>query len=127
MRLRRLHIVLVGLAIVAVWLVFVFARALGDVDRATARHQTVANEATTLQTRLDADRRELALVQTDAFQRLQARAYGLGAPGEVVFSLPQDAPPPPAIAPLGGGQTAAASADDEGTPLDAWLRLIFGS
>src|SRR3954447_4111418 len=125
-RLRRLHLVLIGLAIIGVWLVFVFSRALGDVDHATSRHQTVAEEASALQARLDADRRELVLVQTDAFQRLQARAYGLGAPGEVVFTLPQDAPSPPAIAPLGSGQAATTSVEDA-TPLDAWLRLIFGS
>ena len=80
-RLRRLHLVLIGLAIIGVWLVFVFARALGDVDHATSRQQTVADEASALQARLDADRRELVLVQTDAFQRLQARAYGLGGRG----------------------------------------------
>jgi hypothetical protein len=126
-RLRRLHLVLIGLAIVGVWLVFVFARALGDVDHATSRQQAVAEEASTLQARLEADRRELLLVQTDAFQRLQARAYGLGGPGEVVFSLPQDAPSAPPITPLGGGQRSATSATDSVTPLDVWLRLIFGN
>jgi hypothetical protein len=126
-RLRRLHLVLIGLAIIGVWLVFVFARALGDVDHATSRQQAVAEEASTLQARLDADRRELLLVQTDAFQRLQARAYGLGGPGEVVFSLPQDAPSPPPITPLGGGQRSATGTTDSVTPLDAWLRLIFGN
>jgi hypothetical protein len=127
-RLRRLHFVLIGIAIVAVWLVFVFARALGDLDRATARQQAIAAEATTLALRLDADHRELELVQTDAFQSLQARAYGMGAPGEVVFSLPQDAPPPPAITPLGGStQAAATRAADGKTPLDAWLYILFGN
>jgi len=118
--------VLIGLGIVAVWLVFVFAHALGDVDHATARQQGIASEAAALQQRLDADRRELALVQTDAFQRLQARAYGMGAPGEVVFSLPLDAPSPAPITPLGAGQTTMAPDSEPATPLDAWLRLLFG-
>src|SRR3954469_21571177 len=128
--LGRLHFVLIGIAIVAVWLIFVFARALGDLDRATARQHSIATEAATLQARLDADHRELALVQTDAFQRLQARAYGLGGPGEIVFSLPQDAPSAPPITPLGGGQSSASDAQDATdatTPLDAWLKLLFGS
>jgi cell division protein FtsB len=125
-RLRRLHLVLMLIAVVGVWLVFVFARALGDVDRATARQAQIDSEAVTLQQRLDADHRELLLVQTDAFQRLQARAYGMGAPGEVVFSLPQDAPPAVPISPLGGGQTVATSADPA-TPLDAWLKILFGN
>lgn len=124
-RPRRLHFVLIGIAIVAVWLVFVFARALGDLDRATARQQTIAAEAAVLEARLDADHREMQLVQTDAFQRIQARAYGLGEPGELIFTLPQDPPPPP-ITPLGGTTPASATAT-ESTPLDAWLYILFGN
>src|SRR6478735_6266977 len=73
---RRAWIAIAVIAIVSVWLTFVFGKTLSDVNKATARHQVVATEAATLQARLDADRREQALVQTDAFQRLQARAYG---------------------------------------------------
>jgi hypothetical protein len=126
-RPRRLHAALIVLAVVGVWLVFVFGRALGDVDRATARQQTVATEAAALQARLDGDKRELVLVQTDAFQRLQARAYGLGAAGEQAFSLEAGAPSPPPITPL--GQTSAADAGNAGvgTPLDAWLSILFGN
>ena len=126
-RPRRLHAALIALAVIAVWLVFVFGRSLGDVDHATARQQTVSAEAATLQTRLDADKRELVLVQTDAFQRLQARAYGLGAAGEQAFSLEPGAPSPPPITPL--GQTSAAGATDAGagTALDAWLKILFGN
>ena len=114
------------MAIIGVWLVFVFARALGDVNRATDKQQVIGAEAAILQQRLDADRAELFLVQTDAFQRLQARAYGMGGPGEVIFSLPQDAPLPQPIVPLGGVQ----SRSDEPaavTPLDAWLKILFGN
>jgi hypothetical protein len=114
------------MAIVGVWLVFVFARALGDVDRATDKQHAINAEAATLQQRLDADHRELLLVQTDAFQQLQARAYGLGAPGEVVFSLPQDAPSPPPIVPLGADR-AQQSSSETVTPLDAWLKILFGN
>jgi hypothetical protein len=128
-RLRWVHLLVVGIAIVAVWLVLVFARALGDVDKATTRQQGVAAEATTLQQRLDADHRELLLVQTDAFQRMQAREYGMGAAGEVVFSLPQDAPSPAPITLLGGATaqgTSATRASPAASPLDAWLKLLFG-
>lgn len=103
----------------------VFANALGDVDRASSRQRAIAAETAQQQARLDADKRELALVQTDAFQRLQARAYGLGAPGEIVFSLPADAPSPASITPLGATDAKPTAADVE-TPLDAWLGLLFG-
>jgi cell division protein FtsB len=122
-----MHLVLIGLGIIAVWLVFVFAGSIGDIDRATARQQQVTNEANTIQARMDADKRELAIVQTDAFQRLQARAYGMGATGETVFSLPSDAPLPPPITPLGASSAVASSATTPQTPLDAWLSLLFGN
>lgn len=121
-----MHLVLVALAVVSVWLVFVFARALGDVDRATARQAQITSEASTLQARLDADRRELQLVQTDAFQRLQARAYGLGAAGEQAFALAPGAPSPAPITPLGGARPAGSLDAPVQTPLDAWLQILFG-
>jgi hypothetical protein len=127
LRPRRIHVFLVALAIVSVWIVFVFARALGDLDRASARQAGIASEANALQARLDADRRELQLVQTDGFQRLQARSYGLGAPGEQVFSLGPGAPSPPPIVPLGGLQPAGTTDAGAQTPLDAWLNILFGN
>jgi hypothetical protein len=123
--LRRLHIVLIAIAIIGVWLVFVFARALSDLDRATARQRTIAAEAATLEARLEADRREQEIVQTDAFQSILARAYGLGGPGEIVFSLPADAPSPAPITPLGGARQNQPA--DDSAPLDAWLNIIFGN
>ena len=128
-RPRRVHLALVAIAIVSVWLVLVFTRSLSDLSRASGVEQSIVDESATLSMRLTADRRELALVQTDSFQRLQARAYGLGEPGELVFSLEADAPAPPPITPLGQSSSAADSASDvpAGPPLDAWLELLFGS
>jgi len=122
-RLTRTHLAIAAMAVIAVWLVIVFARAIADVDRATTLQQSVADESAALTQQLAADRRELELVQTDAFQRIQARAYGLGESGEQVFSLPADAPSPPAIVPL--GSTTSAN-DVPTTPLDAWLEILFG-
>ena len=126
LRLRRTHVVLIVVGIIAVWLVFVFAGSIGDVDRATARQQQVTNEVNTIQARLNADKRELEIVQTDSFQGLQARAYGMGEPGEKIFSLPSDAPSPQPITPLGASSAAAPNATTAQTPLDAWLSLLFG-
>ena len=123
LRPGRTHLVALMLAIVAIWVVAVFARALTDLDRAKVQHQAVAAESSALQLRLDADRRELGLVQTDGFQSLQARAYGLGGPGEQVFSLAAGAPEPPPIVPLGQNTASALPV----SPLDSWLELLFGS
>jgi len=124
-KLRRIHFVLIALGVVAIWLVFVFAKALSDVDHATTVHQSIAAETQALQARLDAVHREQQIVQTDAFQRMQGRAYGMGATGEIVFALPANAPSPAPIAPLGAA--AAKGASDAVTPLDEWLSILFGN
>jgi hypothetical protein len=122
LRPGRTQIVAVVLVIVGFWLVIGFGRALGQLNDATQRQQAAAAENLTLEAQLEAGRRELMLVQTDAFQSLQARAVGMGQNGELVFVLTSDAPPPE-IVPLG---RAAAPAANQ-TPLEAWLELLFGS
>ena len=122
LRPRRSQLLALGLLVVAFWLVLVFGRALGQLNEATQRQHTAASEAAALQLQLEAGRRELALVQNDAFQLLQARALGMGGPGELVFTLSGDVPPP-AIVPL--SQSDAASVKTG--PLEAWLELLFGN
>lgn len=122
MRPRRAQILAIILIVLAFWLLVTFGRALGQLNDATQREATAAAETRTLQAQLEAGRRELMLVQTDAFQALEARALGMGGSGEKIFALTADAPPPPAIVPL--GQDSAASATK--SPLDAWLELLFG-
>ena len=123
LRPNRTQILAVGLVIVGFWLVIVFAHALGQLNDATQRQLAAQTEAQTLQAQLDAGRRELVLVQTDAFQQMQARALGMGQNGEKVFSLTSDAPPPAAIVPLG----RAAPPGLRQTPLESWLELLFGN
>ena len=62
------------------------------------------------------------LVQTDAFLAMQARGYGMGGPSEQAFGLAPGAPDAPRIVPLGGEVTSAV----DRTPLESWLRLLFG-
>ena len=122
LRPNRTQVVAVGLVILTFWLVLVFGNALGQLNDATRRAAVAASEAQTLQMQLDAGRRELALVQTDAFQQMQARALGMGGPGERIFALTADSPTPPAIVPLGQNSATLATK----SPLEAWLELLFG-
>lgn len=120
--LRRLHVAALVVAISIVLVLMVFARALSDGSTVNERAASMRAENARLQEQLTARRREVDLIKGDAFMRLQARAYGLGEPGERVFGLAADAPPPPSITPLGAGP-----AEDQPTsPLDAWLELFFG-
>jgi cell division protein FtsB len=120
--LRRLHLVAVVAAISIVLVLMVFARALSEASAVNERAARMRAENAVLQEQLTARQHEVQLIQGDAFLRVQARAYGLGEPGERVFGLPVDAPAPPSIIPLG-----AAPAEGRPTsPLDAWLELLFG-
>lgn len=121
LRPARNYLLIIGLALLAVWLVLVFGRALTQLNEASERAAAVSAESAALQARLEAGQRELELVQTDSFQSLQARSYGLGAEGERAFGLEADAPPPPPIVPLG-----TESATVSRTPLEAWLGVLFG-
>lgn len=118
----RSYLVVSLIVIVAIWVVFMFGRALTQLNEATQRAAAVQNETVVLHDRLEQAQRELELVQTDAFLSLQARGYGMGEPGERAFGLAPDAPAPPAIVPLGGEAASTVGR----TPLESWLRLLFG-
>jgi hypothetical protein len=110
-------------AVVVVWVVLVFARAVMDSSAATDRVGALRGENASLEAELDAGRRELELIRDPRFIAQQARAFGIGEAGERAFALPVDAPPAPSIRPLGS------TLDDERprAPLEAWLDLLFGS
>jgi hypothetical protein len=120
---RRSQLLLVLLIVLGFWLVLVFGRTLTELNETTDRVAAVAAETEELNARLDAGRRELVLVQADSFQRLQARSFGMGEPGEVVFSLESGTVGPAPIVPIAGAGTDPES----GSPLDAWLDLLFGN
>jgi hypothetical protein len=119
----RSHVALIVLIVVASWVVLSFGRTITSLNAATDRQAALTAETAALTARLEAGHREMELIQTDAFQALQARAYGIGAPGEIAFSLDAAAPPAPQVTPLGGD----ANSGTPQAPLDAWLGLIFGN
>lgn len=120
-KLTRAHLVAVVITVVALWVVLSFGRTITALNSATDREQQLADETTQLAAQLEASQRELALVQTDGFQAHQARAFGIGRPAEVNFSLEPGAPSPEPVIALGSEGNRAAPQ----TPLDAWLRLLF--
>lgn len=103
-------------------MVLIFGSALADVNAAHRRAEQTRADSAALQARLDQGRAEVGLIQTDAFLRLQARAYGMGERGERAFALEAGTPLIDPVLPLGTAPEPPAA----DSPLDDWLQLLFG-
>jgi hypothetical protein len=90
-----------GAAVVGVWLVVVFAGILARADELEASQRVEQEEVESLTIHAELADREIEFVETDAFVQQAARGEGYGGEGERAFRLPDDAPPPPTIRPLG--------------------------
>jgi len=121
---RRRTAMMIG-ALVAVWVVIVFARQVGAASAATARAEQMATDNAALTTEVDAMARELSQIQQPGFVQQVARAYGLGGRKEIAFALAPDAPPLADDAP-GSASHRVGSEAARVSPLDRWLTLLFG-
>jgi cell division protein FtsB len=121
---RRRIAILLG-ALLAAWVVILFARQVGEASEATARAEAMRASSVALQAEVAALEQELALIQRQAYIEQAAREYRLGRPEEVPFALADDAPVLAADAP--GSATVRLGTEREApTPLDSWARLLFG-
>jgi hypothetical protein len=68
---------------------------------------------------------ELDLIGRQAYIGQQARGYRLGTSKEIPFTLADDAPPLPTDAP-GSAGVRLGSTVEHSTPLESWVRLLFG-
>lgn len=121
-RISRRSAAIAACLLAAIWLVFVFGSALADVSAANHRVEQVRADNAALVQHVQEGRAEIDLIRTDAFLRLQARAFGMGLPGERAFALAAGTPQVAAIVPLGSTPELPASR----SPLDEWLQLLFG-
>jgi hypothetical protein len=120
---RRLAILL-G-ALVAAWIVLLFARQVGDASAASGRAEAMVVENAARHSEIAGLERELERIQQRRFILLQARAHGLGGHKEIAFTLDPGAPPLPADAP--GSASSRVGAPAALSPLDSWLNILFGS
>lgn len=123
--LTRRRIALLIAALVAAWVIVLFARQVGEASEASTRADQMRAQNEVLAADVAALEQEVALIQRQAYIEQQAREYRLGAPRERPFILADDAPPLAADAP---GTAATRLGADAGaaTPLDSWLDLLFG-
>jgi hypothetical protein len=112
-------------ALLAAWIVLLFARQVGDASAASSRAEAMISENAIQHGEIAALERELDRIQQRRFILQQARAHGLGGHKEIAFTLDPDAPPLPADAPGSAALRVGAAASV--TPLESWLSILFGS
>jgi hypothetical protein len=112
-------------AFVAVWIVVVFARQVGDAQAASNRAIQVAEDNAALAAEVQALEGELALIVQPEYVGIEARGVGLGNPKEIPFTLDPSVPSAVDGAP-GSASVRLGAAADRRTPLESWLSLLFG-
>ena len=121
---RRRVALLLG-ALVAAWVIVLFARQVGEASEATARADAMRAANARLEIDVSALEDELTLIQRQAFIGQAARGYRLGTPQEIPFTLAEDAPPLPDDAP-GSAAGRLGTTTERPRPIDSWVRLLFG-
>lgn len=112
-------------AVVAAWVIVVFARQVGEASAAGARAAGLADANAALAAQVEALDQELVRIQDPAYIGQQARGQRMGNGREVPFQLAAGAPPLPDDAP-GSASVRVGAVRDRPTPLEAWLDLLFG-
>jgi hypothetical protein len=121
---QRRVAILLG-ALVAAWIILLFARQVGDAAAASSRAEAMIAENAVRHAEIAGLERELDRIQQRRFILLQARAHGLGGHKEIAFTLDKDAPPLPPDAP--GSAALRVGAPTTVSPLESWLSMLFGS
>jgi hypothetical protein len=120
---RRRTAILLGV-LLAGWVIILFARQVGDASAATGRAEAMIVANTAKRTELAGLELELERIQEQRFIVQQARAFGLGGPKEIAFTLQAGAPPVDANAPGSAGLRVGAHTSV--SPLESWLTALFG-
>jgi hypothetical protein len=121
---QRRMAVMLG-ALIAAWIVLLFARQVSDAAAASSRAEAMIVENAQRHAEIAALERELDRIQQRRFVLVQARAHGLGGHKEIAFTLDPDAPPLPDDAP--GSAASRVGAPAAVSPLESWLGILFGS
>lgn len=124
--LTRRRIAFVLAALVVAWVVVLFARQVGEASAATARAEELRQSNAALAAEVEALEDELELIGRQAYIVQQARAHRLGGGREIAFTLEAGAPPLAEDAPGMASVRLGARDGERASPLESWLRLLFG-
>ena len=125
MPLSRRRLALVAAGLVVTLMLVGFGREVSDAAAASDRAAQLRSTNATLRTELTNLQSDLGRVGDDTYVGIVARGYGLGARHEIPFVLAAGAPTLPPNAP--GSASVRVGAAIDGSPLDAWLDLLFGA
>jgi cell division protein FtsB len=112
-------------ALMSAWILIVFARQAGEAASASNRVDQIARDNAALAAEVASLENELAIIERPEYISQQARAYGVGSPQEIPFTLDPSVPDPGPAAP-GSASLRVGARDDRPTPLESWLSLLFG-
>jgi cell division protein FtsB len=115
----------VAASLLAVWVVIVFARQVGDATSAANRAVQLAADNAALAAEVDALEDEVALIVRPEYVAIAARGHRLGADREIPFALDPSVPAPVDGSP-GSASVRLGAQVDRQTPLESWLSLLFG-
>ena len=127
--LTRRRIAVLIAALVAAWVIVLFARQVGEASEASTRcrHVMRTEERRRWRPRCGGLEQELALIQRQAYIEQQAREYRLGEPREIPFILADNAPALAADVPGTAARSASArSSTGARRSSRGWISL-FGS
>jgi cell division protein FtsB len=120
---RRVGWLAAGL--ISAWIVVIFARQASEAANASNRADEIARENAALSAEVASLERELTIIGRPEYIAQQGRAYRVGTPNEIPFTLDPSVPDPGPDAPGSAGLRVGADADRR-TPLESWLSLLFG-
>jgi len=112
-------------AMLAAWIIIVFARQVGEASAATTQAERIGIANVQRQAQVAALERELEVIARPRYVAQQARGYGLGSEREIPFALAPDAPALPADAP-GSAAVRVGAETEPVSPLERWLTVLFG-
>ena len=112
-------------ALLSAWIVVVFARQAGEAATASNRADEIARDNAALAAEVASLEHELEIIGRPEYISQQARAYGVGSPQEIPFTLDPSVPDPGPDAP-GSAALRVGAREDRPTPLESWLSLLFG-
>jgi cell division protein FtsB len=123
--LTRRRVGWVAAGLISVWIVVVFARQASEAAAASSRAEEIARDNAALAAEVASLEHELQIIEQPAYVAQQARAFGVGSPQEIPFTLDPSVPDPGPDAP-GSAALRVGAHDDRPTPLESWLSLLFG-